>query len=168
MADRDLTAHRLREVLHYDPTTGVFTRKVRLAQRHRIGDRADFIVTGGNLKGYRRVCVDSRRYLAHRVAWLYMHGEWPRMYIDHINGDKGDNRIGNLRDVPHVVNMENRYQPHGARAASGYRGVTAHEGRWRARIVVRGKPVCLGVHDTPEQASEAYLKAKALYHEGRM
>lgn len=165
MADRDLTAHRLREVLDYDPETGVFTRKVRLAQRHKAGDRADFVVTGGNLKGYRRICVDSQRYLAHRVAWMYANGEWPKKFIDHINGDKGDNRLSNLRDVQPKVNVQNTRKPRSDNK-SGFLGVHWHKQNrtWRARIQKDGKSINIGCFPSPEEAHAAYLDAKRQIH----
>lgn len=166
MADEILAA-RVRELFHYDPATGVFIRKVRLAQRHVVGDRADFLVTGGGLTGYRRVSFDSKRYLAHRVAWLYVHSVWPSKDIDHINGDRGDNRIANLRDVPNSTNRENM---RAARVdnASGYLGVHFHKQakKWRARIQVSGKSRHIGLYDTPEEAHAAYVKAKRKIHEG--
>lgn len=167
MADAILTAARLREVVHYDHATGAFTRTVRLAQRHQVGDRADFSINHGPMTGYRRLSLDSRRYLAHRCAWLYVHGAWPEHDIDHINGDKGDNRIANLRDVPACVNLENK---RGARRdnASGLLGVHLHRqsGRWRARIRHDGKAVHIGMFDSPEAAHAAYLETKRKLHEG--
>ena len=103
MAGDILSAERLRAVLSYDPETGVFTRTVRLANRHQIGDRADFIITAGNQRGYYRVSLDSERHLAHRLAWLYVYGKWPELTIDHINRNPSDNRIQNLRDVTACV-----------------------------------------------------------------
>jgi len=167
MADAILAADRLREVVDYNPETGVFIRKVRLAQRHQVGDRADVSINTGPMAGYRRVSVDSKRFLAHRCAWLYVHGEWPNQDIDHLNGDKGDNRIANLRNVSNDVNRQN------LRVArrdnkSGFLGVHFHKetGKWRARVQFRGKTVEAGLHETPEQAHEAYLRLKRKIHEG--
>jgi hypothetical protein len=165
MAEGILTADRLRETLHYDPETGVFTRKVRLAQRHQVGDRADFVVKGGGLAGYYRVGLFSKRYLAHRLAWLYVHGEWPKHDIDHINGNPGDNRIANLRDVPNEINRQNM------RAAckgnsSGYLGVywNKENRNWVARIQVNRKGIHIGCFSDPYIAHLAYLKFKRQMH----
>ena len=166
MAD-EIIAARVRELLHYDPETGIFTRRIRLAQRHKVGDRADFLVTGGHCAGYRRVSFDSERYLAHRVAWLYVHGHWPVYDIDHINGNKDDNRIENLRDVEDVVNKQNLRKAR-ANNRSGYLGVTTHiPGRqWRASVHLNGKRHHIGLYDSPEKAHQAYLIAKRRIHEG--
>lgn len=163
MAHEILTAERLREVLHYDPETGVFIRKVRLAQRHQVGDRADFVVRGGGLKGYYRVSLFSERHLAHRLAWLYVYGEWPRHEIDHMNGDRGDNRICNLRDVTGAVNVQNMRVPR-KRNLSGYLGVYASQGKWVARIQINRKTIHIGCFDDPEKAHHAYLKVKREIH----
>lgn len=166
MADGILTAERLREVVDYDPETGTFTRKIRLAQRHRVGDRADFLVVNGTLKGYRRISIDSRRYLAHRCAWLYVHNEWPSLVIDHINGDRGDNRIVNLRDVERALNSQNE---HCARVnnQTGYLGVVPSEdGTFMARIKIAGKNRHLGSYSRAQDAHAAYLEAKRRMHPG--
>lgn len=160
-----MNASRALTLLRYDPDTGVLYRRIRTAQRHRAGDRADVVVTGGNLRGYRVVAVDSQKFLAHRLAWLMTYGAWPSGDIDHRNGDKGDNRIANLRDVVRRVNLENRRKPR-ADNVSGYLGVHAHQGRWRARIQVRGKGVHVGMFDDPESAHRAYVAAKRALHEG--
>ena len=166
MADAILSAARLREVVDYDPETGAFTRKVRLAQRHQVGDRADFLVVKGTLHGYRRLSIDSKRYLAHRCAWLYVYGQWPSKLIDHINGDKGDNRIANLRDVTMSVNLQNVYGPQ-SNSHSGYLGVVPHvDGGYRARITLNGKTTCLGVYRRAKDAYKAYLDAKRRIHPG--
>jgi hypothetical protein len=166
MAD-EIIAARVRELFHYDPATGIFIRRIRLAQRHQAGDRADFLITKGNNTGYYRISFDSKRYMAHRVAWLYVYGEWPKQDIDHINGNPGDNRIENLRDVPNRINRQNMRRPRGP-SQSGLLGVFMHKesGKWRARIQVNMKAIHIGLFDTPEEAHEAYLKAKRKYHEG--
>lgn len=166
MATAILSAAQLREVIHYDQSTGVFTRKVRLAQRHQVGDRADTEITTEKMRGYRRVSLYGERYLAHRLAWVYVYGVWPTKHIDHINGNRGDNRIENLREADDRLNLENL---HSAKVTNVSRllGVQRHHlGRWRARIQVNGKLVHLGLYDTPEEAHQAYLKAKRELHEG--
>lgn len=166
MADAILTAQKLREVLNYDPETGIFTRKVRLAQRHQVGDRADFEVTGGNLKGYRRVSLFSQRYLAHRLAWLYVYGKWPEQHIDHINGDRADNRIENLREADDQLNIENQRSAR-KDSSTGVLGVIPHpDGRWRARIQVKGRGIHLGLFADQAEAHAAYVAAKRKYHKG--
>ncbi|NHZ81829.1 HNH endonuclease [Massilia sp. CCM 8695] len=159
-------AARVRELLHYDPSTGAFTRRVRTAQRHQVGDRADFIVTGGGLKGYCRISFDSTRYLAHRLAWLYVHGRWPEFDIDHVNGIKNDNRIANLRDIPNALNRQNIRGPRADNAISGILGVTRHKKKWRSRIQINSRTVNLGCFDSAQDAKNAYLKAKRLLHAG--
>jgi hypothetical protein len=116
MAGNDLTAERLRELLHYDPETGVFTwlprqrEMFREARHHAIwntrysGKRAGH---AGAALGYETISVIDRAYFSHRLAWLYVHGAWPLCEIDHINGVRTDNRIVNLRDVARGVNQQN-------------------------------------------------------------
>ena len=111
MGVSSLTAERLRDLVHYDPKTGAFTRKVRTAQRHQVGDRADFLVKSGGAAGYHRVSIDSERYQAHRVAWLYVYGVWPKEMIDHRKDVKSDNRIANLRFADSQLNLENIRKP---------------------------------------------------------
>lgn len=168
MTDSHKMATRVRELFAYDPLTGVFIRKVRLAQRHQVGDRADFLVTSGQLKGYRRIAFDSKRYLAHRVAWLYVHGVWPSEQVDHRNTLKGDNRIRNLRDVPPVINSENCRKSR-ITNKSGFLGVyKSHPDarNWVARIQVAGKGRHIGCFSTPEAAHQAYVQTKRRLHEG--
>ncbi len=165
MAEQILSTERLYELVHYNAETGVFTRKLRTAQRHHVGDRADFIVTSGGLRGYYRIGIDSERYLAHRVAWLYVHKEWPVNQIDHIDGDPSNNRIANLRDVSDGVNKQNvRRARRGS--VTGFLGVYIVNGRYRARVHLNGSTIYARSFDTPEEAHSAYLKAKRILHEG--
>lgn len=163
----DLTVQRVREALIYCPETGVFKRKLRTAQRHQAGDRADFPISGGNAKGYSRVSLDGKRYLAHRVAWLYVHGQWPSQFIDHINGEKSDNRLINLRDVNRIINSQNIRRARKDNS-HGNLGISWHKQnkKWCARIGLQGKTKRVGSFSTVEQASEAYLNAKRKLHKG--
>lgn len=101
-----------------------------------------------------------RLILAHRLAWFLHYGVWPAGSIDHINGIRHDNRLVNLRDVTAAENSMNR---RGEVNASGYPGVTKCHKRWGARIVVNGKRLWLGQHDTPEQAHATYRQAAILF-----
>lgn len=159
----ELTAARLRELLHYDPETGIFTWLVH-RQRHRAGN----VAGSPHSAGYVEIGVDGESYLAHRLAWLYVHGAWPAGDVDHRNGVRRDNRIVNLRDVSKVVNLQNRQG-----AASNNRarllGVSrsaAKRPSWFARILVDGRQKHLGSFGTPEAAHAAYLAAKRQLHEG--
>ena len=162
MATANLTAARLREVLHYDPDTGIFTWLKRVANRVQIGDIAGAV--GG--PGYRSTTVDGRKYTMHRLAWLYAYGSWPSGDIDHINGVRLDNRMSNLRDVSRSMNLENQRSA-SARNRSGLLGVSvARHGKWEATIKVRGTRYHLGIFDTPEVAHAAYILAKRRLHVG--
>jgi hypothetical protein len=155
-----ITAQRLRELLHYDPETGVFTWLVKPSKRARIrvGDVA------GNVgpDGYRRIRVGCK-YLSHRLAWLWMTGEWPPHQIDHINGAKHDNRICNLRVATGSQNQANARKR--SDNTSGYKGVRPSRGRWRAEIRVNGSRRHIGIFNDPAEAHAAYVDA-AVKHSG--
>ena len=148
-------ADQIRAALDYDPETGAFVWRRRNrppAQEARFsGARA-----GGFDGRYIAIGVDGVKYRAHQLAWVHYYKEWPADLIDHINGDGRDNRISNLRVVTMSVNVSNQHTP--VRAASGFRGVEAHQGKWRARRYRRH----LGVFDTREQAAAAYQAAQPL------
>lgn len=157
----NLTAARLRALLHYDPETGVFTWRAGRKGVARSQEEAGDI----NARGYRRISVDRRRYMANVLAWLYMTGGWPQGDVDHRNGVRHDNRWANLRDVSRSVNNENQKRPQRGNK-SGYLGVSPNRLRWSASIMVRGKKLHLGTFDTPEDAHVAYLSAKREHHAG--
>ena len=90
---KTLTAARLRELLQYDPETGVFTRLVKTSNGIKVGD----VAGTADARGYILIRVDGWLHLAHRLAWLHMTCEWPKGMIDHINGVRDDNRWSNLR-----------------------------------------------------------------------
>lgn len=160
MDRQDLTLKRLREVLHYEPATGKFTWIRQIGKRARPGQVAGTVDFGG----YTVVTIDRRRHKAHRLAWLYIHGVWPPVAIDHVNGIRTDNRLENLRLADWSENQQNRGRQVNNR--SGYMGVSwdAHAGKWRAGIRFDGRARNLGNFDSPEMASAAYLKAKAQFH----
>lgn len=164
MATANLTSARLRELLHYDPATGVFSRLVRTAPNAAVGS----IAGGYDAHGYLNVSVDRVRYKAHRLAWLYSFGHWPTGEIDHINGIKDDNRISNLRDVDRTANGRNFVRVTARNKHSGVLGVTfvRSGGRnpWKAAITVSKKRIHIGVYPTIEAAHEAYVEAKRRLH----
>lgn len=158
-----ITAAFLRELFHYDPETGVFTRLVtRPGKGARVGDVA------GTLKpsGYLTIWICGANHMAHRLAWLYVHGKWPDHEIDHIDGNRANNAIANLRDVTRSVNHENLRRARSDNA-HGFLGVSPFKGKWwKARITVNGKWQHLGTFRTPEEAHAAYLEAKRRLHVG--
>lgn len=156
----ELTAERLRELLTYDPDTGIFTRISSSRGRWPIGSIAGTTRPDGYV-GVQVGSRGSRIYLAHRLAWFWMTGEWPRDKIDHINMKRADNRWSNLRVATHSQNLAN-VRAH-ADNASGIKGVLVYNGRWRAMIKVGGKSLHLGLFDTAEAASAAYCAAARKY-----
>ena len=161
----ELTAERLRELLHYDPETGEFTRKMRAA-RIPAGSKANSVDTSN---GYVKFRVDGKRYFAHRLAWLYMHGRWPNPIVDHIDGNKTNNRIGNLREATDKANAQNRRAAGKNKVYGTHLGVEPNTGKkkpWTARIFADGKRHYLGCYETEEEAHAVYLAAKRRLHEG--
>jgi hypothetical protein len=163
MAKTDLTAARLRELLNYDPETGIFTRRVDVhGGRYKAGD-----VVGNINRGYVETSVDRQTYCAHRLAFLYMTGEWPKHYVDHRNLVRSDNRWANLREATPRLNQENKIKAN-AGNRSGYLGVTKQSTghTFMAKIKSMGVERYLGNFKTAEEAHQAYLSAKRRLHEG--
>lgn len=158
-----LTHERLLSVLTYDAELGTFTwkRTARSLTGRRLwnaGKSAGWI----EASGYGRLTVDGRTYLAHRLAWFYVHGAWP-IELDHRNGDPGDYRMVNLRELTH---QENSHNLHGAHADSqtGILGVQHRGSRWTSTIMVGGKRIHLGTFRTADEARAAYIAAKREHH----
>lgn len=160
-----ITAERLRYLLSYDPETGEFT------WRHSSPRAAAGSVAGAKRLSrtayYMDVKLDGRHYGMHRLAWLYVHGDWPKGEIDHIDGDGCNNRLVNLRDVSRHVNMQNQRRAKGS-TKSGLLGVTRDAGGygWSATIGVDGKKRHLGFFKCKQEAHAAYVEAKRRLHEG--
>jgi hypothetical protein len=147
----ELTAGELRKLVNYDEDTGAFTWRIS-----RVGCAAGTklgVVPHRN--GYLRIGIMRKRYLAHRLAWLYVHGEWPPEEIDHINRDRTDNRISNLRLATRRQNSQNNSR----------RGIAKNGKGWMAALHVDRKRIHLGTYPSPELARSVYLKAKRYFHE---
>jgi hypothetical protein len=153
-----ITQQRLKELFYYDTLTGEFTRRITVGRhgRHKVNDK---VGTKQNY-GYIVIGVDNRRYMAHRLAWLYIYGTWPDNDIDHINQNKSDNRIANLRVVSRSKNMHNvNLHKHNT---SGYKGVSWHKPnkKWRAYIFLDYHQKHLGLFDKIEDAISARRRAE--------
>ena len=155
------TAEEVRALLDYDPATGLFRWRRAVAQRVRVGA----IAGSRNVGGYTYIGIDGRRYLAHRLALLYVTGAWPAAGVDHRDGDPGNNRLANLREATQAANLQNLAKQ-SRPTSSRYIGVSWENSRrrWRAEIQHEGKPWRLGRFATEELAYAAYLAAKAELH----
>jgi len=156
-----LTAARLRELLHYDPETGIFTWKVS-TKKIRAGQTAG----SKNREGYINIQIQGCKWKAHRLALLYVTGYMPAMQVDHINGNPMDNRLCNLREASHTENRRNAGVQRNNK--SGFKGVcwSKQNKGWHAQISIDGKRTSLGYFSTPESAHEAYkIAAKRLHGE---
>lgn len=156
-----LTQERLRELLDYDPETGVFRNKVA-----RSNVPAGSVAGSLTQSGYVRISVDDVSYRAHRLAWLWMTGEWPRAFVDHRDTDKANNRWSNLREASKSQNGANR--PVQANSRSKLKGAhfTKANGKWMSLIQHHGRKLYLGYFPTAEEAHAAYAAAaKNIYGE---
>ena len=153
-----LTQSRLKELLNYDPDTGVFAWLVKPSKRVNVGAIAGCVM----VIGYREIGIDGKSYYAHRLAFLYMTGAWPIDQLDHRNGIRDDNRWDNLREATNAENCQNQVMP--CTNKSGFMGVSRFRNKWRARIKIAGREKHLGFFDAPEDARAAYLAAKVEHH----
>lgn len=153
-----LTQERLKELIHYNPETGVFTWNGRFK-----GVKKSRVAGCITSQGYVLIRIDGVLYKAHRLAFLYMTGRFPEKDVDHMNGNPGDNRWTNLRNVSHSENMRNVL--HKA-ASSKYTGVSfcSATGRWKSQINLSGKNRNLGRFLSEKEACAAYLMELAEHH----
>lgn len=159
-----ITQDRLKELMHYDPDTGIFTWLARVGGKRKAegwnakyaGTQAGCVYAG---LGYATVSLSMEKYYLHRLAWLYMTGEWPPNDVDHINGVRHDNRWINLRLATRKQNLANA-AGHFDSTSGGVKGVSFEKwsGKWKAQIYLDGKNRLIGRYATIEEAKEAYLR----------
>jgi hypothetical protein len=154
-----VTQIRLKEVLNYDPETGIFIWKIHRGGRAKVGT-----IAGTSSHGYVMIQIDKQMMLAHRLAWLYMYGYLPKL-LDHKNCVKNDNRIENLRLATHSQNKMNIRRK--TNNTSGFKGVSLHKAtnKWRATIVLDGKQKTIGYFRDKEMAYAGYVKASEQFGE---
>lgn len=155
-----MNIEKMQNFIDYDPSTGRMIWKKVLGNRTKPGS-----ICGGNIdgKGYGRVCFEGKQYRAHRVAWALHYGKEPMGVIDHINGDKLDNRISNLRDVTQQENVFNSKL--GKNNSSRITGVVWHKKaeKWCAQIMVNRKQIYLGLFESKNKAIKARKNAEQKY-----
>lgn len=149
-----LTSKRLRELLHYDRRTGVFTW-IKISGNAGNGRKA--IVGTLRKNGYREITVDGLKYQASRLAWLYIKGRWPLRDLDHRNTKPDDNRFTNLRLATKSQNAQNKKMR--SDNSAGFKGVSPHHNKWRSVITKNGVRYRLGTFTTAEEAHAAYRSA---------
>lgn len=156
----DVTVGRVRQLLDYNPESGAFLWKIATSSKNPVGSVAGVV----NNAGYRLISIDGKKYLAHRLAWLYVHGVWPKGDIDHINRDKLDNRLINLREATRTQNNVNSKVR--SDNTSGYRGVTWHRDsqKWRVTVHLNKKQYQVGMFESLEEAVEAQKAAQSKLH----
>lgn len=156
MTKNILTQEELKKFSTYNPFTGVFTKIQPYNGSSKMGSY--------NSNGYLLSMVNGIRYPNHRLAWLYMTGEWPKENIDHINGIRSDNRFINLREASKSQNCQNCVIRKDN--TTKYKGVTYFKNnkKYGAQICVNGKNRYLGLFNTALEASEAYINEAKILH----
>ena len=162
MATDLITQVRLKNLLHYDIDTGVFTRRNKFRNL-----AAGSVVGCVGADGYMQCSLDNKMYKMHRLAWLYVHDRWPTDQIDHINNIRADNRLINLREVSCAENHQNRARR--TKNSSSYLGVGWHKRDrcWQAHIEINGKRHHLGYYTHLSAAIDARKIAETIHHPTR-
>jgi hypothetical protein len=163
-AKNDVTKEEVQEFIAYDPETGIFVWKVARPRGVKAGRRADRDNQAG---GYRKVHLNGRYYQASRLAWLLGHGHWPPDQVDHINGDRGDNRLANLRECSQSESMANvRRQKNNTTGFKGVSYVESQNGpnKFKATIKKDNQSIFLGWFKTRKEAFAARMGAAAAVH----
>jgi hypothetical protein len=150
----------IEDQITYDPTTGLFKWLNPVYPK-----RTGWIAGSDDGSGYLCFKINGSKVKAHRLAWYLMQGKWPDNIIDHVDSNKTNNKLSNLRDVSLSVNQQNRKKAQ-INSLSGLLGVKKNRSRWSAAIRLNGYQTHLGTYDTPEEAHAVYLEAKRKIHEG--
>ena len=152
-----VTKARLKEVLSYISSTGEFIWNK--SNNGRVGKIAGCL----RQDGYTVIEIDHKLYRAHRLVWLYVNGYFPTKTVDHINGNRSDNRIENLRDVSIRENLNNLGSHRDGRLPGAIKDASSSKNPWRASIRIRDKRKHIGMFPTEKEAHKAYIsKAKEL------
>lgn len=156
-----LSLERVNALLSYDQETGLLIWRVSPSNNIKIGQAAGTISD----RGYLRVRINHKQYPAHRLAWMLSHGYYPEHEVDHINGNKLDNKLTNLRLASRAQNNANMLLRKDN--TSGFKGVSwrPHNKKWVARMSVNGKRKTIGHFATKEEAAQAYINY-SLIHQG--
>lgn len=156
--DEMLTQEYLKSILDYNLDTGIFTWKVNKSQRTKAGD-----VAGWSYNGYRQIEINNKPYKAHRLAWLYVNGEMPKDLIDHIDNDRSNNKISNLREATYQTNSENYKTPKtnksGVKNVSWYKSLN----KWVVSISTKKIKKTIGYFDDLEFAELVAIEARNKY-----
>ena len=151
-------------LLEYDQHTGILRWRVSPSRPCKAG-----AIAGSRTdRGYWRVMIKGRSYLAHRLGWLIVHGNWPHGEIDHINGVKTDNRLCNLREATRSINSQNKRAAQANNKSCGLLGVTWNKQhrKWQSKIMVNKTLHHVGLFDDANVAHSAYLAKKRELHAG--
>jgi hypothetical protein len=153
-----LSQEYIKSILDYDLDTGIFTWKVNKSQKTKIGD-----VAGWLYNGYREIEINNKKYKAHRLAWLYVNGEIPKNLIDHIDGNRSNNKISNLREATYQENSENYKTPKtnksGIKNVSWYKSLN----KWVVSISIKNIKKTIGYFDDLEFAELVAIEARNKY-----
>ena len=154
-----LTQAELQSQLNYDPETGIFTWKISKSGIKKINQ----VAGNTDQKGYRRIKINQIIYKEHRLAWLYVYGEFPKIQIDHINRIKTDNRICNLREATTSQNGFNKEL--NKRNKSGFRNVSwdKHHKKWKVTLRCNKKEIFIGTFKDIDLANKAAIEARIKY-----
>ncbi|AYN94411.1 HNH endonuclease [Pseudomonas sp. LTJR-52] len=156
-----ITQEQLKAKFHYSPLAGVFEKRVGTKRK---GYKWVLVGTTKTDTGYASMQIMGKRYLVHRLAWLYVYGKFPDMALDHIDGDRLNNAISNLREVTAAQNVHNSQKP--SHNKSGVKGVSYCEASktWTAQVAIERRPVFMKRYKTKEEAIQAVRAARELAH----
>lgn len=160
MTEQILTQEKLKTLLSYDPDTGVFTWQSKPSRGIKVGSQAGTPTS----EGYLALQINKKKIYAHRAVWLYVHGVWPKKEIDHINRNRSDNRLVNLRAATRLNNSHNTGKH--VTNTSGHKGVTFHSRnkKWQVQMSANNKTFYVGQFDCLADAVHARAIADLFLH----